>query len=81
MLWINFGIWFMYFGCIFKKGFLIEIEYIMKWIVIWFECLEMDVLKGNVLRFLRGEKDVLMGKCLVYNMFFFSFCCDWLEVV
>lgn len=55
----------MYFGCIFKKGFLIEIEYIMKWIVIWFECLEMDVLKGNVLRFLRGEKDVLMGKCLV----------------
>lgn len=51
----------MYFGCIFKKGFLIEIEYIMKWIVIWFECLEMDVLKGNVLRFLRGEKGCFNG--------------------
>lgn len=59
----------MYFGCIFKKGFLIEIEYIMKWIVIWFESLEMDVLKGNVLRFLRGEKDVLMGIICFFLVF------------
>lgn len=77
MLWTNFGIWSMHLGCTFKKGPLIEIEYIMKWIVTWFECLEMDALKGNVLRFSRGEKGRFNG----YNMSLFSLCCDRLEVV
>lgn len=51
----------MHLGCTFKKGPLIEIEYIMKWIVTWFECLEMDALKGNVLRLSRGEKGRFNG--------------------
>lgn len=76
MLWTNFGIWSMHLGCTFKKGPLIEIEYIMKWIVTWFECLEMDALKGNVLRFSRGEKVNAW-----YNMSLSSLCCDRLEVV
>lgn len=81
MLWTNFGIWSMHLGCTFKKGPLIEIEYIMKWIVTWFECLEMDALKGGRFKVLEGWKGTFQWVKAWYNMPLFTLCCDRLEVV
>lgn len=70
MLWTNFGIWSLHLGCTFKKGPLIEIEYIMKWIVTWFECLEMDALKERF-KVLEGVKRTFQWINVWYNLALF----------
>lgn len=77
MLWTNFGIWSMHLGCTFKKGPLIEIEYIMKWIWVF----RNGCLKGERFKVLEGWKGTFQWVNAWYNMSLFSLCCDRLEVV